>query len=126
MPAMMPILEKCYYPFLIALAFLFGTSPFLFVLGLTMSIGSQNDDVGILHVLGLLAALPLATCNVIAARDNRFGTKPLDVVLLVLAVAGLTPLTVLTSMVGCAIAILAIVKYFRHQRAQAPDALPET
>lgn len=123
-------LDRCYYPFLIALVAIFGLGPFLMVLGLVLTVSSA--DVGreygafiFLYLLGVLAGVGLAVCNVIVASDNRYGTKPLDAIILVLAAltlalpfVGLAPAGLLTQIAGCAVSIVTLLRYLKTMRAK--------
>ncbi len=132
-PSAIAALEKCYYPFLIALIFAFGLGPLLLVLGLVLtaptgSVAEMVRRFGLfifLYGIGLVVALGLAMCNFIVARDNRFGTKPLDLIVLILAalslalpIVGLSPAILLTEIAGCAVSIVALLRYLKTTRSK--------
>lgn len=90
-------LEKCYVPFLITLIVIFG-------------LGCLT--VGYTYYFGLFAvAIGFSICNFIVAADNRFGTSPWDLVILILAGVSLIPVVGwFTQMAALAFSIVALVK----------------
>ncbi len=90
-------LEKCYAPFLITLIVIFG-------------LGCLT--VGYSYYFGLFAvAIGFSICNFIVAMDNRFGTSPWDLVIMILAAVSLIPvLGWFTQMAALAFSIVALVK----------------
>jgi len=90
-------LEKCYSPFLIALISIFGLG--------TLTVGYS-------YYFGLFAvAIGMSISNFIIARDNRFGTAPWDLVIMILAAVSLVPLLGwFTQMTALGFAIAALVK----------------
>lgn len=92
-----PVLEKCYTPFLITLIAIFGLG--------TLTLGYA-------YYFGLFAvAIGFSICNFLIARDNRFGTAPWDLLVMILAPVSLIPLLGwFTQMVGLGFAIVALVK----------------
>jgi len=90
-------LEKCYTPFLIALISIFG-------LGIL--------TVGYSYYFGLFAvAIGFSISNFIIARDNKFGTAPWDLIIMILAAVSLVPLLGwFTQMVALGFSIAALVK----------------
>jgi hypothetical protein len=90
-------LEKCYAPFLITLIVIFG-------------LGCLT--VGYSYYFGLFAvAIGFSICNFIVAMDNRFGTSPWDLVIMILACVSLIPLLGwFTQMAALAFSIVALIK----------------
>ena len=90
-------LEKCYSPFLIALISIFGLG--------TLTVGYS-------YYFGLFAvAIGFSISNFIIARDNKFGTAPWDLIIMILAAVSLVPLVGwFTQMTALGFAIAALVK----------------
>jgi hypothetical protein len=122
LPAM-PMLERLYYPFTVALAAFFAFGFLIFFIW-AASLGEPEyyqyvytgtSIRGIfygLYGLGWFAAVPMATSNLVVAHDDRYGTKPFDLIILVLAVLHiLACLNVVTSVLGLAFCVLVLQRY---------------
>jgi hypothetical protein len=112
-------LEKVYLPFLVALAFLFGFSPLLLVTAAFAQMSAnESGALMLVYLVLVVVAIGLSVSNFIAAQDNRFGTKPLDLFVMIFAFLGLAcvvGISIFTQMIGCALTIVAMMRYFKHR-----------
>lgn len=93
-------LEKCYLPFQITLIVIF-----------TLGVAT----LGISYWHGLFAvAIGFSICNFIAGKDNKLGTAPWDIIIMVLALISLIPLIGwITQILALVFSTVALLNYLR-------------
>jgi hypothetical protein len=95
------VLEKCYFPFQITLLVIFALG--LFTLGFSYYYGPFAVAIG------------FAICNFIAGLDNRLGTSPWDLIIMILAAVSLVPFVGwITQIVAMILSLIALLKYLEH------------